>query len=141
MTICYVCCSLILYQIREYVKQKVLQMKTIAIIISIFFYFGLVLAQSSDKPNLTDTEINELASNLAMKILLNDSQEAAVVNLLKSYRSDLGKVMGSSVAESQNKIMTSTNEQIVSLLDSKQNMKFSVISSDWWKSVQEAQND
>ncbi len=141
MTICYVCCSLILYQIREYVKQKVLQMKTIAIIISIFFYFGLVLAQSSDKPNLTDTEINELASNLAMKILLNDSQEAAVVNLLKSYRSDLGKVMGSSVAESQNKIMTATNEQIVSLLDSKQNMKFSVISSDWWKSVQEAQND
>ncbi|MFI5236972.1 MAG: hypothetical protein ACHQLA_03440 [Ignavibacteriales bacterium] len=116
-------------------------MKTTAILLSIFFYFGTVSAQTNNQPSLTDNEINELASNLAMKILLNDSQEAAIENLLKSYRSDLSKVMGSSVVESQNKIMTATNEQIVALLDSKQNMKFNVISSDWWKSVQEAQNN
>jgi len=34
--------------------------------------------------------------------------------------------------------MSATNEQIVKLLDSKQQMKFKVISADWWKSVQEA---
>ena len=49
--------------------------------------------------------------------------------------------MGSSVTESQNKIMKATNEQIVSLLDSKQKMKFNVVSSDWWKSVQEAESN
>ncbi len=113
-------------------------MKILIIILSVLFYLTSVQSQTDKKAGLTDDEINQLSSNLAMKLLLNDSQESEVVNLLKSYRSDLSKVMSSSVQESQNKIMTSTNEQIVSLLDSKQKMKFNVISSDWWKSVQEA---
>lgn len=116
-------------------------MKTLVIILSIFFYFNTISAQTNVKPGLTDAEITQLSSNLAMKILLNETQTSAVKNLLINYRSDLSKVMGSSVAESQNKIMTSTNEQIVALLDSKQKMKFNVVSSDWWKSVQEAQNN
>jgi len=113
-------------------------MKKLALILTIFFYFATAWAQSSLKSGLTDEEINELSSNLAMKLLLNESQSNSVIDLLKTYRSDLSKVMGSSVAESQNKIMSATNEQIVALLDSKQKMKFNVVSTDWWKSVQEA---
>ena len=113
-------------------------MKTLLTIIPILFLFATGFAQSGASAGLTDKEITDLSSNLAMKLILNDSQTTAVENLLKNYRSDLTKVMGSSVQESQNKIMSATNEQIVALLDSKQQMKFNVISSDWWKSVQEA---
>jgi signal recognition particle GTPase len=116
-------------------------MKHLAIILTVLFYFISISAQTKTQAGLTDDEINQLSSNLAMKLLLTKSQTAAVDNLLKSYRSDLTKVMGSSVVESQNKIMKATNEQIVSLLDSKQKMKFNVVSSDWWKSVQEAESD
>ena len=141
MTICFVSCSLRSYQNQEYVKQKVTQMKMLAIILSILFYLTSVTAQTNTKAGLTDDEINHLSSNLAMKILLNDSQTTAVTNLLKTYRNDFSKVMSSSVQEAQNKLMSSTNEQIIALLDSKQKMKFNVISADWWKSVQEAQNN
>jgi hypothetical protein len=141
LTIGFVSCSLRLYQNQEYVKQKVTQMKMLAIILSILFYLTSVTAQTNTKAGLTDDEINHLSSNLAMKILLNDSQTTAVTNLLKTYRSDFSKVMSSSVQEAQNKLMSSTNEQIIALLDSKQKMKFNVISADWWKSVQEAQNN
>jgi signal recognition particle GTPase len=130
-----------LYQKQEYVKQKVTYMKTLAIILSILFYLTSATAQTSTKPGLTDDEINQLSSNLAMKILLNDSQTTAVTNLLKTYRSDLSKVMSSSIQEAQNKLISSTNAQIVALLDSKQQMKFNVINADWWKSVQEDQNN
>jgi len=116
-------------------------MKHLVIILTVLFYFISISAQTKTQAGLTDDEINQLSSNLSMKLLLTKSQTVAVDNLLKNYRSDLSKVMGSSVAESQNKIMKATNEQIVSLLDSKQKMKFNVVSSDWWKSVQEAESD
>jgi signal recognition particle GTPase len=116
-------------------------MKTKLIILSLFFYYLTVSAQTNAQPGLSDDEISQLSSNLTMKLLLNDAQKSTVTNLLKTYRSDLSKVMSSSVQEAQNKLMSSTNEQIISLLDSKQKMKFNVISSDWWKSVQEAQNN
>ena len=144
MTICFVSCSLRLYQKQGYVKQKVRQMKTLVIILSILFYLTSVTAQTNAKPVLTDDEINELTYNLAMKILLNDSQKTAVTNLLKTFRTEFSKIgtgSSESVQESQSKLISSTNTQIVDLLDSKQQMKFKVINSDWWKSVQEAQNN
>jgi len=113
-------------------------MKTLVIILTLLFYSVTVSAQSNTKTGLTDDEINDLTSNLAMKLLLNDSQISAVTNLLKTYRADLSKVMSGSVQEAQNKLISATNTQIVSLLDSKQQMKFNVINSDWWDSVQEA---
>jgi signal recognition particle GTPase len=117
-------------------------MKTLAIIIlSVLLYLTSATAQANSKIGLTDDEINELSSNLAMKILLNDTQKSSVTNLLKTYRTDLSKISSSSVQDSQNELISSTNEQIVALLDSKQQMKFKVINSDWWKSVQEAQNN
>ena len=113
-------------------------MKILLATVFLLFVTSNGFAQSVSSSGLTDKEITELSSNLAMKLILNDSQTTAVENLLKNYRSDLTKVMGSSIQESQNKIMSATNEQIVALLDSKQQMKFNVISSDWWESVQKA---
>jgi len=138
LTICLVSCSLISDQILEYVKQIRIKMKTLAIILTLLFYSVTVSTQTNTKTGLTDDEINDLTSNLAMKLLLNDSQISAVTNLLKTYRADLSKVMSGSVQEAQNKLISATNTQIVSLLDSKQQMKFNVINSDWWDSVQEA---
>ncbi len=111
-------------------------MKTLAIIIlSVLFYLTSATAQTNTKIGLTDDEINELSSKLAMKILLNDTQKSAVTNLLKTYRTDFSKISSSSVQESQNKLISSTNEQIVALLDSKQQMKFKgwIIIRNWWK--------
>ena len=119
-------------------------MKTLVVILSILFYLTSVTSQTNAKPALTDDEINELTSNLAMKILLNDSQKTAVTNLLKTFRTEFSKIgtgSSESVQESQSKLISSTNSQIVALLDSKQQMKFNVINSNWWKSVQEAQNN
>jgi len=124
-----------------YVKQIRIKMKTLFAIILTLFLTMNGFSQTKGKAGLTDTEINELSSNLAMKLLLNESQTTGIENLLKTYRSDLAKVMGSSVQESQNKVISATNEKIVALLDSKQQMKFNVISSDWWDSVQKAQNN
>ena len=116
-------------------------MKPLLTILALLILFSTGFAQSGSSVGLTDKEITQLSSNLAMKLILSDSQTTAVENLLKNYRTDLTKVMGSSVQESQNKIMSATNEKIVALLDSKQQMKFNVISTDWWKSVQEASSN
>ena len=123
------------------VKQKNIFMKILSVLISVFVFLGLASAQTDTKSSLTDQEINELSSQLGMKILLSDNQIKSVENLLKNYRSELSKVMSASVEEAQNKIISATNAQIVALLDSKQQMKFNVIGTDWWDSVKEATNN
>lgn len=116
-------------------------MKTLIIILSVVFYLTTAIAQTNSKAAFTDEEINELTSNLAMKILLNDSQKSGIINILKTYRAELAKTNSGSVQETQSKLIASTNAQIISLLDSKQQMKFNVISSDWWKSVEKAESN
>ena len=133
--------SLPQYQNSIYVKQMVSVMKTLAILLFSFFYFTNLPAQDNVQAGLTDNEITQLSSNLAMKLLLSESQTKSVEDLLANYRSDLSKVMSASVKEAQNKIMTATNEKIVALLDSKQKMKFNVVGPDWWESVFEATNN
>jgi hypothetical protein len=114
-------------------------MKYLATIVTVLFYIISISAQSKTSAGLTDDEINQLSSNLAMKILLNETQETSVSNLLKTYRSDLTLTASASIQETQNKLISATNEKIIALLDSKQKMKFNVVSPDWWKSIQEAQ--
>jgi len=123
------------------VKQKETYMKTIAIILISLIYFTNLQSQNKVQPGLSDDEINQLSSNLAMKLLLNDSQTKSVEGFLKGFRSDLSQVMSASVVESQNKIMAVTNDKIVTLLDSKQKMKFNVVGEDWWETVLEATNN
>ena len=116
-------------------------MKILTIIFITLLYFTNMQSQNKMQAGLSDDEINQLSSNLAMKLLLNDSQTKSVEGLLKGFRSDLSQVMSASVVEAQNKIMAATNDKIVALLDSKQKMKFNVVGEDWWKTVLEATNN
>ena len=119
-------------------------MKTITVISIIFFVCAAMFAQTDMKSNLTDEEVNDLTSKLAMKLLLNDSQKSAVSGLLKTYGSELQKITaGSGEIRYKDKqdLVTSINSQIESLLDSKQKMKYDVLKQDWWSSINSEEND
>ena len=49
-------------------------MKHLAIILTVLFYFISISAQTKTQAGLTDDEINQLSSNLSMKLLLTKSQ-------------------------------------------------------------------
>jgi len=119
-------------------------MKTIGMIIFIIFSCAVVFAQVDMKSNLTDDEINDLTSKLAMKLLLNDSQKSAVSGLLKTYGSDLQKITAGSGEiryKDKQELISSINSQVESLLDSKQKMKYDVLKKEWWSSINSEEND
>ena len=119
-------------------------MKTITVFSIIFFVCAAIFAQTDMKSNLTDEEINDLTSKIAMKLLLNDSQKSAVSGLLKTYGSELQKITaGSGEIRYKDKqdLISSINSQIESLLDSKQKMKYDVLKQDWWSSINSEEND
>lgn len=119
-------------------------MKTITIFSIIFFVCASIFAQTDMTSNLTDDEINDLTSKLAMKLLLNDSQKAAVSGLLKTYGSELQKITAGSGEiryKDKQELVSSINSQVESLLDSKQKMKYDVLKKDWWSSINTEEND
>lgn len=121
-----------------------MKIKTISVFFLLLIGFFTVYAQNSNKSKLTDEEINELSSKLALKLLLNDSQKLKINNLLVTYRTEVEKInSGSEESTYKNKqeLISSLNSQIISLLDSKQKMKFNVIEKEWWTSVDEVEND
>ena len=103
-----------------------------------------MFAQTDMKSNLTDDEINDLSSKLAMKLLLNESQKSAVSGLLKTYGSELQKITAGSGEiryKDKQELISSINSQVESLLDSKQKMKYDVLEKDWWSSIISAENN
>jgi len=119
-------------------------MKTLALIGITIFMYAAMFAQTDMTSNLTDEEINELTSKLAMKLLLNDSQKSAVLGLLKTYGTELQKITaGSGEIRYKDKqdLISSINSQIEALLDSKQKLKYDVLKKDWWTSVNTEEND
>ena len=105
--------------------------------------FCSVFAQNGEKSMLTDEEINELSSKLAMKILLNDSQKSSTVDILKTYSTEIKKIHSNSSVSFKNKeeLVSSLSSKLRGLLDSKQKMKFNVLEKEWWISVDEELND
>lgn len=119
-------------------------MKTITIFSIIFFVWAAMFAQTNMKSNLTDDEINDLTSKIAMKLLLNDSQKSAISGLLKTYGSELQKITAGSGEiryKDKQELISSINSQVESLLDSKQKMKYDVLEKDWWSSINSEEND
>ena len=119
-------------------------MKSITVISIICFIYGTMFAQTDLNSNLTNEEINELSSKLAMKLLLNDSQKSTISGLLKTYASELQKITaGSGEIRYKDKqdLISSINSQVESLLDSKQKMKYDVLEKDWWSSVNSEESD
>lgn len=103
-----------------------------------------MFAQTDMKSNLTDDEINDLSSKLAMKLLLNESQKSAISGLLKTYGSELQKITAGSGEiryRDKQELISSINSQVESLLDSKQKMKYDVLKKDWWSSINSEEND
>jgi hypothetical protein len=119
-------------------------MKTLALIGIMIFICAAMFAQTDMKSNLTDDEINDLTSKLAMKLLLNDSQKSAVSGLLKTYGSELQKITAGSGEiryKDKQELISSINSQVESLLDSKQKMKYDVLKKEWWSSINSEEND
>ena len=119
-------------------------MKTKAFLFFIFFGFITLFAQDAGKYTLNNEEINELASKLSMKLLLNDSQVASVKSMLKTYSTEFQKIKSGSEESSYKntqELVSSINSQIKALLDSKQKMKFDVLEKEWWVSVNNEIND
>ena len=119
-------------------------MKTIIQISIMIFICSTMFAQTNLKSNLTEDEINDLTSKLAMKLLLNDSQKSAVAGLLKTYGSELQKITAGSGEiryKDKQELITSINSQVEALLDSKQKMKYDVLEKDWWSSINSEESD
>lgn len=119
-------------------------MKKLAVIIFMLVSLMTLIAQTEIKSRLTDEEINDLTSKLAMKLLLDDSQKAAIAGLLKTYGSELQKITAGSGEiryKDKQELVSSINSQVESLLDSKQKMKYDVLKKDWWSSINTEEND
>lgn len=113
-------------------------MKTISVFFFLLIGFFTVYAQNGVKQNLTDEEINELSSKLAMKLLLNDTQKSSIKNLLKTYSNELTKInsgSGESTYKNKEELASAISSQIKALFDSKQKMKYDVLEKEWWASV------
>ena len=87
-------------------------MKTTSIIFLLLIGFFTVYAQNGNITKLTDEEINELSSKLAMKLLLSESQKLSVTNLLKTYSAELIKInsgSGESTYKNKKELVSSIN--------------------------------
>jgi hypothetical protein len=121
-----------------------MKMKTIYVFFLLLIGFFTVYAQNGNNSKLTAEEIKELSSKLAMKLLLNDTQKLKINNLLVTYSTELDKInsgSGESKYKNKQELVSSLNSQIISLLDSKQKMKYNVLEKEWWVSVDEEVND
>lgn len=118
-------------------------MKKILVYIIVFTGISSIFAQNEGSSALTNEEINDLSSKLAMKILLNDSQKSSTESILKTYSAEMKKIGSDSEESLKNKeeLKSSLSSKIKDLLDSKQKMKYNVLEKEWWASVDEELND
>jgi hypothetical protein len=77
-----------------------------------------------------DKNINEFASILKQKVLLNSDQETKVINIL----SDLQKNITSKPEDKQD-FIKDAQTKIENLLDNKQKLKYDIIKNDLWKKI------
>jgi predicted glycosyltransferase len=64
------------------------------------------------------------AEKLQQKILLTDKQTEGIENILNDYLKDISK-----------KSYETAEKKIVSLLDHRQKIKFSIVQKDWWGTI------
>jgi len=102
-------------------------------------------AQINAGRNLDNVEISIVVTKLQNKVLLNDSQVTFVKQVLQKYSSDLEKFHNPAQHSSNNstkqKLVKETNQQIESVLDSRQKMKYDIIENEWWACVKDEEKD
>ena len=125
---------------------KIFRLTAVIYFLLAFLSTGNSYSQDSKTTSLDGDEIAELTSKFSKKILLSGGQNNQVITLLKDYSKQQDAIRGtnSNTVPDDNKmkqLVTSTNEQIINLLDEKQKMKFEIIKDDWWKEIKTAGND
>jgi hypothetical protein len=102
-------------------------------------------AQINAGCHLDNVEISFVVTKLQNKVLLNDSQVTFVKQLLQKYSIDLVKLHKPAQQSSNNstrqKLVSDTNQQIESVLDNKQKMKFDILENEWWALVKKEEKD
>ena len=101
-------------------------------------------AQINAGGSLDNVEITLVVTKLQNKVLLNDSQVTFVKQLLQKYSVDLAKFHNSTPSSknsTKQNLLNDTNQQIESVLDSRQKMKFDIIENEWWALVKREEKD
>ncbi|RKY94824.1 MAG: hypothetical protein DRQ01_01380 [Ignavibacteriae bacterium] len=101
-------------------------------------------AQINAGGNLDNVEISFVVTKLQNKVLLNDSQVTFVKQLLQKYSVDLAKYHNSEPSSkntTKQNLLNDTNQQIESVLDSRQKMKYEIIENEWWSLVKHEEKD
>ena len=95
----------------------------------IFFASFSIFAQDEGSNN-TNSKIEEMTDKLNKKLQLTDEQKIDVQIILQKYFDGVQNKSGNS--EEALKLKNVADEKIQNLFDSKQKMKFNIISDDWW---------
>ena len=102
-------------------------------------------AQINAGCHLDNVEISLVVTKLQNKVLLNDSQVTFLKQVLQKYSVDLAKFHNPAQQSSNNstkqKLVNDTNQQIESILDSRQKMKYDIIENEWWALVKNEEKD
>lgn len=99
------------------------------LILIIFLASFSVIAQDNSSGS-EDAKVDEMTNKLNKKLILSDDQQSEVQNILLDYFDGLQYKPGN--GEAAAKLKKNADEKIQDLFDSKQKMKFSIISDDWW---------
>ncbi len=102
-------------------------------------------AQINTGYHLDNVEITFVVAKLQNKVLLNDSQVTFVKQLLQKYSVDIARLHNPAQQSSNNstkqKLVNDTNQQIESVLDNRQKMKYDIIENEWWALVKNEEKD
>ncbi len=100
-------------------------MKTLRIMLSfmlLVFVFSNITFSQSDK------QINDIVSTLKQKVLLSDTQEKSVLNILSDLKNSI-----STNPQNKDSLIKEAQTKLESLLDKKQKMKYDILKNDLWK--------
>lgn len=102
-------------------------------------------AQINTSGHLDNVEITFVVTKLQNKVLLNDSQVTLIKQVLQKYSVDIANLQNPAQQSSQNstkqKLVNDTNQQIESVLDGRQKMKYDIIENEWWECVKNEEKD
>ena len=111
-------------------RKRTSSSRILNLIILIFFFASFSLFGQDESSKSEKAKINEMTDKLNKKLILSDEQQSEVQKILQKYFDGL---QNKSVnAEEAAKLKNDADKKIQNLFDSKQKMKFSIISDDWW---------
>ncbi len=108
-------------------KTRIYSEKIIQHLLVIFLVLSVVFACTAQTKNIS----REMSQKLKEKVLLNDSQTKSIENILKEY------ITARRAIKSQAEI-NEIKDNVNSLLDKKQKIKFEVIKNSWWQEIDES---